>query len=59
MPTGEEEAMYFFYKYAINLPYILSYIFIPKNPIFLYNFYQKWLDTLYSWNSVKSGVKHH
>ena len=48
MPTGEEEAMYFFYKYAINLPYILSYIFTPKNPIFLYNFYQKWLDTLYS-----------
>jgi hypothetical protein len=33
----------FFPKYTLNL----SYIFIQKNPIFLYNFGQKWLDTLY------------
>jgi hypothetical protein len=33
----------FFAKYNFNL----SYIFIKKNPIFLYNFCQKWLDTLY------------
>ena len=31
-----------FAKYTLNL----SYIFIQKNPIFLYNFGQKWLDTL-------------
>jgi hypothetical protein len=34
--------MYFFAKYILNLPYI----FFKKNPIFLYNFCQKWLDTL-------------
>ena len=33
----------FFAKYNFNL----SYIFIKKNLIFLYNFCQKWLDTLY------------
>jgi hypothetical protein len=31
------------YKYNFNL----SYIFIKKNHIFLYNFRQKWLDTLH------------
>jgi hypothetical protein len=29
-----------------NYTLYLSYIFIKKNPIFLYNFCQKWLDTL-------------
>jgi hypothetical protein len=42
MATGEAEAVYFLLNYTLNL----SYIFIPKNPIFLYNFCQKWLDTL-------------
>ena len=32
----------FFAKYTLNL----SYIFIQRNPIYLYNFCQKWLDTL-------------
>ena len=32
-----------FAKYNFNL----SYIFIKKNPIFLYNFCQKLLDTLH------------
>ena len=33
-------------KYTLNLPYIYP-IFLSKiNPIFLYNFGQKWLDTL-------------
>jgi len=32
----------FFAKHTLNLPYI----FIQKNPIFLYKFGQKWLDTL-------------
>jgi hypothetical protein len=31
----------FFAKYSFDL----SYIFIKKNPIFLYNFCQNWLDT--------------
>ena len=41
MVTREVEAMYFFAKYSFDL----SYIFIKKNPIFLYNFCQNWLDT--------------
>ena len=39
MATGEAEAVYLLLNYTLNL----SYIFIPKNPIFLYNFDQKWL----------------
>ena len=31
-----------------NYTLILSYIFIKTNPIFLYNFCQKWLDTLFT-----------
>jgi hypothetical protein len=37
--TGEAEAMYFLLNCTLNL----SCIFIKKNPIFLYNFCQKWL----------------
>jgi len=43
MATREVEAMHFFAKYNFNL----SHIFIKKNPIFLYNFCKKWLDTLH------------
>jgi len=46
MATGEVEAMYFFAKYTLNLPYIYPIFSSKKNPIFLYNFGQKWLDTL-------------
>jgi hypothetical protein len=46
MATEEVEAM-FFAKYTINLPYIYLY-FHPRNPILLYNFCQRWLDSLYS-----------
>jgi hypothetical protein len=30
----------------------LSYIFIKKNPIFLYNFSQKWVDTLHVYHHI-------
>ena len=46
MATGEVEAMYF----LLNIPLIyLIFIvyFHKKNSIFLYNFCQKWLDTLH------------
>ena len=36
----------FFAKLYLKFILYLSYIFIQKNPIFLYNFCQKWLDTL-------------
>jgi hypothetical protein len=35
----------FFANYTLILSYIYP-IFSLKNPIFLYNFCQKWLDTL-------------
>jgi hypothetical protein len=35
----------FFAKYTLNLPYIYSIFSSKKNPIFLFNFGQKWLDT--------------
>jgi hypothetical protein len=46
MATGEMEAVYFLLIYSLDL----SYIFIQKiqGIIFLYNFGQKWLDTLSS-----------
>jgi hypothetical protein len=40
MTTGEVEAMFFCLIYHKVAQY-LSYVFIPKNPIFLYNFGQK------------------
>jgi hypothetical protein len=33
--------------FLVNYTLYLSYIFMQKNPIFLYNFCQKWLDTLH------------
>ena len=36
----------FFAKYTLNLPSIYPIFSSKKNPIFLYNFGQKWLDTL-------------
>ena len=37
----------FFAKLYLIFILYLFYIFIQKNPIFLYNFCQKWLDSLY------------
>ena len=42
MATEEVGVMHFLLSYTSNL----SYIFIQKNRIFLYNICQKWLDTL-------------
>ena len=36
----------FFAKYTLNLPYIYLIFSLKKNPIFLHDFGQKWLDTL-------------
>jgi hypothetical protein len=36
----------FFAKYTLNLPYIYPIFSLKKNPIFLHDFGQKWLDTL-------------
>jgi hypothetical protein len=43
MATREVEAMHFIAKYNFNL----SHILIKINPISLYNFCEKWLDTLH------------
>ena len=43
MATIEVEAMHFIAKYNFNL----SHILIKINPISLYNFCEKWLDTLH------------
>ena len=40
MPTGEEEAMYFLAKYALNLPYIYP-IFSSKKILFSYIIFVK------------------
>ena len=47
----------FFAKYTLNLYTLnLSYILILKYPIFLYNFGQKWLDTLYGWKIAHLAI---
>ena len=43
MAKREVEAMHFIAKYNFNL----SHILIKINPISLYNFCEKWLDTLH------------
>jgi hypothetical protein len=42
MATGEVGAMYI----LLNIPYIYPIFSLKKNPIFLHDFGQKWLDTL-------------
>ena len=44
--------------FLANYALILSYIFILKNPIFLYNFCQKWLDTLFTTTCVINAYHH-
>ena len=36
----------FFAKYTLNLPYFCPKFSSKKNPIFLYDFCQRWLDTM-------------
>ena len=45
MAKGKEGAIHIGLKFVKNTLYI-PYIFDWKNPIFLYRFGQKWLDTL-------------
>ena len=57
MATGEMEAVYFLLIYTLDL----SYIFIQEiqGIIFLYNFGQKWLDTLSSSSHWKLTCSRH
>jgi hypothetical protein len=47
--VSSDQGHVFFAKYILNLPYIYSIFSFKKNPVLLYNFCQKWLDTVYQY----------